>query len=353
MAKTFQAAVLTELKKPLEIWNIEFPELLQGQVLVKNFASGICRSQLMECSGSRGEDKWLPHLLGHEGVGEVQEVGPGVTKVKPGDLVVTSWISGTGIQSANPNFFSSSGDVVNSGSATTFSEFSVVSENRTFLAPEGFPIKFLPQFGCALLTGGGMVVSTLRNRKLLNGTRVLVLGFGGVGTAAALVLRSYPELKITIVEQSEERRESAKAHGFEKVFSSLEEYCQISGSKDLDFDFCFESAGSVQSIEIGFGAISNQGQLIFASHPPKGDRISLDPFDFILGKSIRGTWGGDSLPEDAMREVGKRLFDTNVNFELMTGPSFALAEVNDGLSYLAAGRPGKPIITFGEYADAK
>lgn len=352
MTDTFHAAVLTALNKPLEIWELKIPRLERGQVLVKNLASGICRSQLMESTGMRGEDKWLPHLLGHEGVGEVQAVGPDVTKVQQGDIVVTSWIPGDGIQSSNPKYLTTSGNQVNSGSATTFSEFSVVSENRVFPAPQGFPMSFLPQFGCALLTGGGMVVSTLNGKILQKGTRVLVLGFGGVGTAAALVLKSYPELEIVIIEKSVDRQQTAIDHGFKDVYSSITNYSESNKYQELNFDYCFESAGSVESIQTGFNAIADQGTLVFASHPPKGDLVSLDPFDFIKGKTIKGTWGGDTAPEQAMLEIGNRLSKVGVNYELMTGPKFSLEAVNDGLSYLATGGAGKPILIFGAHIDA-
>ena len=83
-----KAAVLYQLHQPLVIEELEVPTLREGQVLVKMLYSGICHSQLNEIHGLKGEDKYLPHLLGHEGSGMVEALGPGVTKVKPGDYVV-------------------------------------------------------------------------------------------------------------------------------------------------------------------------------------------------------------------------------------------------------------------------
>ena len=90
------AAILTELQKPLVVTVIEIPALKPGQVLVDISYSGICHTQLSECKGNRGEDKFLPHCLGHEGSGGVREIGNGVTKVKVGDRVIISWIKGLG-----------------------------------------------------------------------------------------------------------------------------------------------------------------------------------------------------------------------------------------------------------------
>ena len=348
MANTFKAAVLVSLNKPLEIVELAFPSLAEGQVLVRNIASGICRSQLMEVTGKRGEDKWLPHLLGHEAVGVIEEVGPNVSKVRLGDKVIVGWVPGIGINSQNPTFKTTSGIKINSGSATTFSEYSVISENRVFKAPSGFSNDFLPQFGCALLTGGGMVISTLKDLEGALDLQTLVLGFGGVGTAAALMLKTYSTINITIVERSAARRELASALGFKKVYNTLDEALLQDSSPLNRFDLCFESAGTTTSIEDGFRSIKDKGILTFASHPESGQCISIDPHDLIKGKKIQGTWGGNTNPDDAINVVAKRLLLGEINTDLLVGPRFDLEDINDGLSYLDSANPGKPIIYFGD-----
>src|SRR3990167_8577728 len=124
-----KAAVLFHPGNPLRIEEIEIPKLKTGQVLVRMLASGICRAQLNEVRGWKGEDKFLPHLLGHEGAGVVEEIGTGVTKVKQGDYVVTSWIKGKGLDGGGVQY--KLGKItVNAGPITTFSNKSVISENR-------------------------------------------------------------------------------------------------------------------------------------------------------------------------------------------------------------------------------
>ena len=84
-----QAAILVEQGKPLVVDKITIPDQLDiGQVLVEIFVSGICGSQIGEIYGVKGEDKFLPHLMGHEGCGRIKDVGPGVTKLKIGDKVL-------------------------------------------------------------------------------------------------------------------------------------------------------------------------------------------------------------------------------------------------------------------------
>ena len=92
-----EAAILVETGKPLVLAEIGIPQLKPGQVLVEIGYSGICHTQVLECRGYRGEDKFLPHCLGHEGSGTVVEVGPEVKKVKPGEKVILSWIKGSGM----------------------------------------------------------------------------------------------------------------------------------------------------------------------------------------------------------------------------------------------------------------
>ena len=95
-----RAAVLYETAKPLVVESdIKMPNLSDFHVLVKVGYSGICRSQLMEVKGGRGEDKYLPHLLGHEAAGIVEAVGARVSKVKVGQNVILSWLKGEGGES--------------------------------------------------------------------------------------------------------------------------------------------------------------------------------------------------------------------------------------------------------------
>ena len=101
-----KAAILFEQNKPLILEELKLPDNLRtGQVLIKVHLSGICGSQIGEIMGVKGIDKYLPHLMGHEGCGTVVETGPGVKKVKKGDLVVLHWRKGEGIQSDVPKYF--------------------------------------------------------------------------------------------------------------------------------------------------------------------------------------------------------------------------------------------------------
>ncbi len=131
-----EAALLVQTGKPLVLADIEIPALKPGQVLVEIAYSGACGTQVMEWRGDKGEDKWVPHCLGHEGTGTVLETGSAVTKVKAGDRVVLSWIKGNGIE-AGGAVYEWDGKKVNAGGVTTFQRHAVVSENRLTPLPAG------------------------------------------------------------------------------------------------------------------------------------------------------------------------------------------------------------------------
>ena len=87
----FKAAILVQTSQPLVVDTIESQKLNFGQVKIEMICSGICGAQINEIDAIRGPDKFLPHLMGHEGVGTVIEIGEGVSKVKKGDRVVLHW----------------------------------------------------------------------------------------------------------------------------------------------------------------------------------------------------------------------------------------------------------------------
>ena len=193
-----RAAILVELKQPLVVDEIELPTLGVGQVLVKVLCSGICGSQLGEIDGAKGPDRFLPHLLGHEGGGIVLETGPGVKAVRQDDRVVLHWRKGVGIE-ADPPKYRWDGKTVNAGWVTTFNEYAVVSENRLTAVPADVDPEIAALMGCAVTTGLGVIVN---NAKLSLGESIVVLGTGGVGlnvVQGAALTSAHPIVAVDLV----------------------------------------------------------------------------------------------------------------------------------------------------------
>src|SRR6476659_2726056 len=124
-----KAAVLEQIDKPLVVADVGLTPPQFGQVLVKVLVSGICGAQLLEIGGHKGNAKFVPHLMGHEGCGIVEDVGVGVSRVKKGDKVIMHWRQGQGIESDFPEYIYN-GKRIKSGKVTTFNEYSICSENR-------------------------------------------------------------------------------------------------------------------------------------------------------------------------------------------------------------------------------
>ena len=179
--KTTTAAILVESGSPLIIDEITLPsELGAGQVLVEVITSGICGAQINEIDAVKGPDKFLPHLLGHEGFARVLEIGPGVTTVLPDDFVIMHWRPCSGIQ-AKPALYEWQGKRLNAGWVTTFNNHGVVSENRvTKILPGAHKKNLLPLLGCALTTALGVLEN---DAKVNFRDSILVFGSGGVGLA--------------------------------------------------------------------------------------------------------------------------------------------------------------------------
>ena len=340
-----RAAVLESIGGPLIIRSIEAPELKRGQVLVKILFSGVCRSQLMEVSGGRGPDVWLPHLLGHEGSGVVQEIGPGVSKVAVGDEVILGWLKGDGIDAPGAKYFYDD-QIINSGRVTTLSNYTVVSENRLVKKPSGLPFDIATLFGCALPTGAGMVLNELNP---LPSNTVAVLGLGGIGLSALMALKALGVQKIIAIDIFEEKLLLAKSLGATHIINSQFNNCEalLHDIESEGVDICIESAGSVDTIELGFKLIrQNGGQLLFASHPPEGHKIKLAPHELISGKKIAGSWGGGTKPDIDIPKMFHILSKANIPMQTLLTKRYKLEQINEALEDIRLGRVFRPLIVM-------
>ena len=338
-----KAAVLFELNKPLEIRTLKPRSLESGQVFVKILYSGVCRSQLMEVSGLRGDDRWLPHLLGHEGSGVVEDVGPDVNKFKKGDEVILSWIKGSGIE-AQGAIYDSDDVVINSGKVTTFSNYSVVSENRLIKKPKNLDFDTAILFGCALPTGAGMVINEI-NVNLESS--VVVIGLGGIGMSAIAMLLSLKIKNIIAIDISAKKLDLVKSWGVNHTIDASKPNIQelVQEIFPDGAEYCIESAGRVSTIELGFSLVNrNKGKLLFASHPPEGERIRLSPHELIRGKNIAGSWGGAIDPDRDIPILYHNFISANFPLNSLLTKPYSLLDINKALEDLESGKVLRPLI---------
>ena len=342
-----RAAVLVHLNKRLEVMSgIECAAPGRGQVLVKLAYSGVCHSQLMEVRGRRGPDAYLPHLLGHEGTGKVIEVGEGVSKVKMDDVVVLGWIKGSGLDGGGVRYrCSCMPQGINAGGITTFNEYALVSENRIVPLPVGVPLDVAVLFGCAVPTGAGIITNDLRPAP---GSSVAIFGLGGIGMSALMATMLFKCAKVIAVDVSADKLSLARSFGATHTIDATQadpvsEIRSMTGG--LGFDYAVEASGQVSVIEQAFESVRRGGGVcVFASHPEHGKRISIDPYELICGKQIRGTWGGSSNPDRDIPMFAKLYLEGRLPLEKLITKRYPLEAINEALDDLEQHRVGRPLI---------
>ncbi len=340
-----KAAILAELGKPLSIiTDVRVPEPGPGQVLVQLAFSGVCHSQLMEVRGLRGEDPWLPHMLGHEGSGKVVAVGANVVKVSPGNYVILGWIKGEG-QEAGGAQYCCDGRVINGGGVTTFNEQALISENRLVRLPDGLPLDIAVLFGCAVPTGAGLLINEV---KPVSGTTIAIFGLGGIGMSALLATALYEFQTIIAIDVSEQKLILSREVGADVTINAAEtdpvgEIKRITHGKGVDY--VIEASGNCRVIEAAFEVTREGGGLcIFASHPGHGEKIRLDPYALISGKQIRGSWGGASNPDVDTPKFAHLYRTGRLPLEKLITKRYTLDQINDAIDDLDLGQVGRPII---------
>lgn len=340
-----KAAVLVKQNAPLVVTEIEIPRLDVGQVLVKVDCSGVCGKQLEEVNGKRGPDPYIPHLLGHEGAGIVAETGPGVRKVKAGDRVVLHWMKGSGIDSAPPRF-NWDGTEVSAGWVTTFSEYTVVSENRITPIPEDSPPDAASLLGCAVTTGLGIVFNNL---DLKPGQSIAVFGVGGVGLnviQGAALVNGYPIVAIDLFDQ---KLEQASAFGATHVINASKSdardvLMELSGGRG--FDAVVDVTGNTEVRQTAYNSTSNTGTTVFAGVPHHEERITIDSFPLHFGRRVLGSHGGDTRPDVdiprylQLHNLGKLKLDEQITHR------FSLDDINQALEVVRCGEAGRCIVSM-------
>lgn len=338
-------AVLEQCNQPLVIHHdIDIPALKSGQLLIKLNYAGVCYSQLMEARGKRGDDKFLPHFLGHEGVGCVVDIASDVKKVKLGDSVVLGWIKGQGLDAGGCQY--PQGDrLINSGAVTTFSTYAVVSENRVVKLPKKIDKKTAVLLGCALPTGAGIVLNQLKPE--LN-AKVGVFGLGGIGLSALLAMNHFKPQTVVAFDIEESKLTLAKELGATHCYGVDEKaIAQFKQDFPQGLDGIVEAAGQTSTIETAFSLIKRGGgRCIFASHPPTGELIKLDPFELICGKSIEGSWGGATKPDKDLPIIVDIINKYRLPVEKLLSNEYDLEEINQALNDLEQRKITRALITF-------
>jgi Zn-dependent alcohol dehydrogenase len=340
------SAILAKSGSDLIVDWLELPSTLEvGQVLVRVITSGICGAQINEIDAVKGPDKFLPHLLGHEGYCEVVRTGPEVSKISQGDHAVMHWRPSEGVQSPVPKY-NWNGLLVNAGWVTTFNQYSVVSENRlTRVKPYALSRDLLPLLGCALTTSYGVVH---RELKLSANDSVLIFGAGGVGLSMIKVLKSAGVSKLCAVDTNSEKLDLAKKFGATDIVQF--------GSKQqvfMDVKNCFlaetpiigiDTTGNTDCIELSYELTDSQGTVMLVGVPKKGEKSSFYTLPLHFGKRIIGSSGGGSIPTIDIPILITKIKSAELNFSDFPIQRYSLRQINEAITDLRKGKAGRMII---------
>ena len=331
-----KAAVLEELNQPLAIRDVELTQLTIGQVLVRVIVSGLCGSQLHEINGFKGNGKFLPHLMGHEGCGIVEEIGPGVTTVQAGDKVVMHWRPGSGIEANFPTY-KLNGKPFSSGKVTTLSEQAIVSENRLTTVPADTDPELAALLGCSLTTALGIIDN---QSQLKFGETVAVIGCGGVGlnlisgailkgAAAVYGIDSIAEKEVLVLSQGASQFLGSTSELPEKV------------------DLILDTTGSPGVISDAFKSLTNEGRIILVGQPAPGVEIVIpNAIQLFSGKgqTIRATQGGDTQPQTDIPKYLRFFESRKIEIAKLITHRYKLDLINTAFETLKSGSSGRIMI---------
>ncbi len=334
--KTMTAAILVEQRKPLVVDNVELPEGLgYGQVLVRMQYTSVCGAQINELKGTKGPDRFLPHLLGHEGSGIILECGPGVMTVGPGDHAVLHWRQGDGIHSATPNY-KWKGRQINAGWVTTFNECAVVSENRITAISKDSNMRTAPLYGCAITTAFGLLQN---EAHLKSGESIAVYGVGGVGVAvvmASALVCAYPIVAIDI---NELKLKKAREYGATHIINASEEDVRARIKEIFQYgpDVFVETTGLNPVKELSYELTSAKGRTVFVGVTKGGEKVSIDSTPLHFGKRIVPCYGGGSNPSYDVSRLMRLEQAGRFSLENMITHEFSLSEINEAMEGMQKG----------------
>jgi S-(hydroxymethyl)glutathione dehydrogenase / alcohol dehydrogenase len=338
------AAILVEQRQPLILDEVEIPALSYGHVLVQMKASRICGSQLGEIEGVKGPDKYLPHLLGHEGGGVVLEVGPEVSHVKPGDHVVLHWRPGAGIQ-ARPVTYKLGAKTINAGNITTFQNLTVVSENRLTRVPADTDPEVSSLLADTLTTGFGAIT---RDANVKVGESVVVIGVGGIGLGAILGAKLAGAHPIIAADIQGHKLAKAREYGATHVINTRSENLVEATQRILggSAEAVFDGTGVPAVIEQAWKITSNKGRLILIGVMRHDQQFSLNTLPLHYGKVLTGSEGGSSLPSQDIPRYLRMIRDGRFDPRGMISHRCKLTEINAAIATMRSGDSVHTVIGF-------
>ncbi len=362
-----KAAVLYDYDTPLVVEEVELDGPKAGEVLVKTAAAGICRSDYHFMKGEARTT--LPTVLGHEGSGVVEQVGEGVTAVKPGDHVILSFVPNCGrchfCNIGRPNLCSLHGatagymfdgttrlhkgdqPITHFGKVACFAQLAVVPESGCIPIPATFPMDVAALIGCCVTTGVGAVIL---NAGVEPGSTVAVVGCGGVGLNVIQGARLVNASKIIAVDVREGQLEFAMKFGATHTVNASHQDAvaivkEITGG--LGADYSFEVYGSAETVETTYAMARKGGTVVVVGIAPSGETAGIDAVSLVREeKVLKGSYYGSARCHVDMPKMVDFYLSGQLNLDEMITRRYTLNEVNEAYDDLIQGGLGRGVIAF-------
>ncbi|MFE3904615.1 zinc-binding dehydrogenase [Streptomyces sp. NPDC059153] len=351
--------------RPVEVEELELGAPREGEVLVRIAAASLCHSDLSVVNGDRVRP--LPMALGHEAVGVVQETGPGVGRVSPGDHVALVFVPSCGFcgdcaagrpalcaQAAAANdtgallhgpslLTDASGNRVHHQlGVSAFSEHAVLAQESVVPIPEDIPFTVASMFGCAVLTGAGAVINTAALRP---GQSTVVYGLGGVGLSAVLGARAAGAFPVIAVDPVQEKRDLAVRLGATHAYAPGDAIEAVRELTSGGAELAVEAVGSPKVMAECLTVVARGGRVVSVGLPAPDRVLEVPALAFAgEGKSLLGSYMGDAVPR---RDIPRFLDLWRAGLmpvEQMHTGTLPLADINAAMEELASGRAIRQVI---------
>lgn len=358
------AAVLRARGAPYGLEQVDLAEPGAGQICVRIHACGICFTDVGVQTYEQGLP--LPQVLGHEGAGVVETVGPGVTSVAPGDHVVLSYASCghcANCADAAPQYCQQfmllnyagalpDGRAPMQGATgpiagaffgqSSFATHAIAYERNTVKVDADLPLALLAPYGCGLQTGAGTVYNSLAPTA---GQSLAVFGTGSVGLAALMAAADLGCTPLIAVDRNAERLALASELGATHTI--------LADGRDLTatlreivptgLNHIVDTTGVGPVIRAGVEALASRGQLAMLAVTPPGTEITINPNKLLGGKALRGAVEGDADPQLFIPWlIGRHRAGRFPHDRLVT--TYPFARINDAIADMKAGKVVKPVL---------
>lgn len=364
-----KAAVLHEPHEPLVIEDVEIAELRAGDVLIRITAAGVCHSDLHYMKGDLPAK--LPAVLGHEGAGVVEAVGPGVTRVRPGDSVITTWrprcgdceycLGGRPALCQLGRVQATSGGLIDGVSrlqlrgepmyhlmgVSCFAERCVVSDRAVIRIDPDIPPEIAAITGCAVVTGVG---AALNQMAVATGEGVVVIGAGGVGLSAIMGLSLIGANPIVAVDTVDARLELARTVGATHVVNAsagVDVVAQVARIPGRAPKWALDAVGASATLTQAIDLVGVGGTVVAVGLGRVGSTVEvpINPLVQQEKRLIGSLYGSSNTPIEIPKildlyKAGK------LPLERLLGTQYPLDRINEAYAAMTGGATGRAVISM-------